>query len=39
MTQLATPSVLETDATDSRPWRWAGGLAIAHGGILFGGFS
>ena len=39
MTQLATPSVLETDATDSRPWRWAGGLALAHVVILFAGFS
>jgi hypothetical protein len=31
MTQLATPTPVEPlDRTDPRPWRWAGGLALAH---------
>jgi hypothetical protein len=40
MTQLATPLTESTRATnDPRPWRWAGGFALAHVVLLFAGFS
>jgi hypothetical protein len=46
MTELATPTAppsrtipKSTEHTDSRPWRWAGGLALAHVVLLFAGFS
>ena len=46
MTQLATPlsagsrsgSRLDAD-TDPRPWRWAGGLALAHVAVMLVAFS
>jgi hypothetical protein len=42
MSQLtAPPETLPgpADPTDARPWRWAGGLALAHLVLLFAGFS
>lgn len=40
MTQLAAPTsqILET-RTDPRPWRWAGGLALAHVVIILAAFT
>jgi hypothetical protein len=40
MTQLATESTTTSEiASDPRPWRWAGGFALAHVVFLFAGFS
>ena len=38
MTQLASPTHAPRVAADPRPWRWAGGFAIAHLVVLFAGF-
>lgn len=39
MTQLASPTHAPRVAVDPRPWRWAGGFALAHVVVLFAGFS
>ncbi|HEX2895119.1 MAG TPA: hypothetical protein VHO29_14070 [Marmoricola sp.] len=41
MTQLITHGTAPTTepASDPRPWRWAGGFALAHVVVLFAGFS
>ena len=39
MTQTLSPDATTTDATDHRPWRWAGALVLAHVALLFTGFS
>lgn len=40
MTHLVTPvEDTHTPVTDPRPWRWAGGLALAHVVVVLGAFS